>query len=96
MTRATRLAPIVIATLALSTLSAQAACFVDYKAKRDDPLQLHYGVIQLSDSECADPQAAVAARIAQDGWTLLTVMGQLDRDEAQERQDDAGAYFLRY
>ena len=96
MTRATRIALVVTATLALSAVAARAECFVDYKAKRDDPLQLHYGVIRLDDELCADPAPAVAERIAAEGWTLLTVMDRLTEAEAEERQDDAGDYFLRY
>lgn len=96
MTRASHIAFIVTAVLALSAAAARAECIVDYKAKRDGPLQLHYGVIQLDDAECEDPAQAVAERIAVDGWTLLTVMGPLSEAEAQERQGDAGAYYLRY
>ncbi|SPJ23288.1 hypothetical protein [Palleronia abyssalis] len=75
---------------------AQADCLVDYKAKKDDPLQLHYGVIRLDDADCADPAPAISDRIAGDGWTLLTVMDDLSEAEAEERRSDAGAYFLRY
>ncbi|WP_375260589.1 hypothetical protein [Palleronia sp.] len=96
MTRATRIALVVTAALAVSAVAARADCLVDYKAKRDRPLQLHYGVIRLDDAECADPAQAIARRIAVEGWTLLTVMGRLSEADAQERQDDAGAYYLRY
>lgn len=96
MTRATRIAFIVTAALGLSAAAAQAECIVDYKAKRDGPLQLHYGVIQLDEAECEAPALAVAERIAVDGWTLLTVMDRLSEAEAEERQGDAGAYYLRY
>ncbi len=75
---------------------AGAACFVEYKAKRDGPLRLHYGIIRLDDGACANPAPEIAARIGRDGWELLTVMRRLDRDEAEQRRGDAGAYFLRY
>lgn len=96
MTCATRIALLVTAAIFLSAAHAQADCFVDYKAKRDRPLQLHYGVIQLDDAECEDPGPAVARRIAAEDWTLLTVMDRLSEAEAEERQEDAGAYYLRY
>ncbi|MBJ3761394.1 hypothetical protein ILP92_01335 [Maribius pontilimi] len=89
-------------TLALSLLAltlgsaAQAACFADYKAKRTNPLKLHYGVIELSDAECEAPAAAVAARIAAEGWELLTVMDVFDKADAEKRKSDAGTYYLRY
>ena len=69
---------------------------MDYKASRDDPLQLHYGVVELDDAECEDPESAVAERIQVDGWSLLSVMTIMSEDEALEIEPDAGAYFLRY
>lgn len=75
---------------------AGAACFVEYKAKRDNPLRLHYGIVQLDDRACGNPGPAVARRIAAGGWELLTVMGVLSRAEAERRRGDAGAYYLRY
>lgn len=82
-------------SLALAS-QAGAACFVEYKAKRDNPLRLHYGIVQLDDRSCRNPGPAVARRIAAGGWQLLTVMGVLNRNEAERRQRDAGAYYLRY
>ncbi len=39
---------ITLATLALVLAGPAAAeCYADYKAKRDEPLQLHYGVAQV-------------------------------------------------
>ncbi len=94
----TRLVRFLILSLALSLAAgaANAACYADYKAKRDDPLRLHYGVIELSDAECNDPSGAVARRIASDGWELLTIMQVFDAEGAQQRRSDAGAYYLRY
>ena len=78
---------------------ARAECYADYKAKQDSPLRLHYGVIALADADCQRPaqaDAGIAARIARDGWTLLTVLGIFGPDGLAERKDNAGAYFLRY
>lgn len=82
--------------LTLAANAAAAACFVDYKAKRDDPLRLHYGVMRLSDAECADAERAVQRRLNSAGWTLLTVMDRFGRAEARERESDAGDFYLRY
>jgi hypothetical protein len=86
--------------LALAAIAAPAAasCFADYKAKRDAPLQLHYGVIQLPDAACS-PQAAaplIAQRIGGDGWQLLAVVSVFDEAGLDARRDSAGAFFLRY
>jgi hypothetical protein len=77
---------------------AGAACFADYKAKREGPLQLHYGVAELSDSDCSREAAGpeIARRIARDGWELLQVMSVFGDDGLDSRRDSAGAYFLRY
>jgi hypothetical protein len=83
--------------IALST-AANAACYADYKAKRDNPLQLHYGVIKLSDQACGgiNPKQVIASRIAGEGWTLLNVLGTFDDAGLDRRRGNAGQYFLRY
>ncbi|KPN61603.1 hypothetical protein XMM379_002768 [Aliiroseovarius sp. xm-m-379] len=91
----------ILYSLALVAMAfpAQAACYVDYKAKRDDPLKLHYGVMELPDSACTNSSNAreqVAARLARHGWVLLNVVSQFDTDGLAERKDSAGQYFLRY
>lgn len=93
----TRLTLIVAFLLALGGPAA-AACYADYKAKRDEPLKLHYGVAQVSDGNC-NPGAAegeLAPRLASDGWTLLTVLSTFGPEGLEERKASAGAYFLRY
>ena len=82
-------------------LPAQAGCYADYKAKRDSPLKLHYGVIELPDAACGSigtAEAEVAARIARDGWTLLTVVSIFDAAglDDKKRVESAGNFFLRY
>ena len=79
--------------------AAQAQCYADYKAKRGQPMQLHYGVIQLPQSACGSTNAAaaqIAPRLAADGWQLLSVVSIFGQDGLASRQGNAGAYFLRY
>jgi hypothetical protein len=89
------------AFLSSAALPAAAECFADYKAKRDDPLRLHYGVIALPDAACSDRDSAgeaIAARIGVDGWTLLAVVSVFGENglEDEKRRESAGDYFLRY
>ena len=77
---------------------ASAACYADYKAKKDNPLQLHYGVAQVSESNCTPGKAAgeLKPRLRADGWTVLNVLSTFGPEGLAERKASAGAYFLRY
>lgn len=78
--------------------SAQAACYADYKASKDNPLRLHYGVIELPDSAC-DPGRAereATGRLRDAGWKLLGVMSVFGPEGLDERRESAGDFFLRY
>jgi hypothetical protein len=87
----------VLATLL--ALPARAECYVDYKAKRDDPYGLAYGVSQVSDAVCGKPKQAkaeLAPRLAADGWTLLKIVSSFGPEGLSERKTSAGEFFLRY
>lgn len=64
--------------LALSVTAAQAACEVEYKAKRDRPLELFYAVTTV-DAPCARAEAAVRTALARQGLTLLKVMSKREK-----------------
>jgi len=88
-----------ILTLALlAATPAGASCYADYKAKQDNPLRLHYGVIELPDSACSRGAAKnqISQRISVDGWKLLNILSIFQADGLEERKDSAGQYFLRY
>jgi uncharacterized membrane protein len=78
---------------------ASAQCYADYQAGRGNPLQLHYGVIQLPANACGNTGAAqsyIGGRIAADGWRLLRVISTFGQEGLARRRGDAGSYFLRY
>lgn len=83
--------------LAASGARAQDPCFADYKASRDEPLQLQYGVAEVF-GECEVPAAEeeIEPRLATDGWQLLEVMTTFGASGLEERRESAGEYFLRY
>ncbi|MGB0440836.1 MAG: hypothetical protein ACPG7W_09265 [Paracoccaceae bacterium] len=89
----------ILLTLCLLTWPAltQAACYADYKAKRDDPLRLHYGVARI-DGGCTPDMARkeLVPRLAQHRWTLLTIVSVFDDSGLAERKDSAGRHFLAY
>ncbi|WP_319825345.1 hypothetical protein [Thalassovita sp.] len=94
-----------ILALALSVLflapaapvQASEKCYADYKAKQDNPLRLHYGVIRL-DGPCdrGAARSEVAAKLARNGWVLLNVLSVFGKDGLNERKDSAGRYYLRF
>lgn len=83
--------------LALPATGHAADCFADYKAKRDNPLRLHYGVIALQ-SGCTRgaARAEITSRLAGTGWTLLNILSVFGPEGLAERKANAGAYFLRF
>ncbi|QBF33831.1 hypothetical protein [Thalassococcus sp. S3] len=86
-------------TLVLLALAApaQAQCYADYKAKQDNPLRLHYGVMQLNGGCSAGAaRGEVAQRLARSGWTLLNVVSVFGPEGLAQRKDSAGPYFLRF
>ena len=90
---------VVAAMLATLPAAGFAGCYADYKAKRDKPLRLHYGVIALPETDCSNEAAvaaAISARIANEKWTLLTVLGVFDESGLNDRRESAGDFFLRY
>ena len=84
--------------IAMTTGSATAACYADYKAKMDDPLRLHYGVIEIPDTACSVGAAfdVIAPRVAGGGWQLLEVMSVFDEAGLEARRADAGQYYLAF
>jgi len=87
------------AMLTLPALAADAGCYADYKAKRDNPLKLHYGVVALPDAACGSLKAAsanISQRLAANGWILLNVLSIFDASGLPQRKKSAGEYYLRY
>ena len=79
--------------------AAQAACYADYKAKQDNPLRLHYGVMRIDTSPCSmsdSVRQAVSDRLSAAGWQLLQVQSVFDDSGLENRKADAGQYFLRF
>ena len=78
--------------------TANAACYASYKAKRDDPLKLHYGVMQLPDQQCTMKTAAKAAglRLLPHGWILLNLLTVSLKIPTPTEKENAGENFLRY
>jgi len=86
-----------IAAIALPASASAADCFADYKAKQDNPLRLHYGVIQVQGTcKRKAAKAEVSARLAQGGWTLLKILSVFGPEGLDQRRANAANFFLRF
>ena len=99
--RTMKYAPVLIAFALLAVLAApaRATCYADYKAKQENPLKLHYGVVQVDISPCAmsdNVTSQVRQRLQSAGWQLLQVQSVFDDSGLGKRKRDAGQYFLRF
>lgn len=66
-------------TLASLAASAEAACYVEFKAKKDNPLQLFHEVVRIEGPCTPDnARAQLQQRLARQGITLLKVMSVRD------------------
>jgi len=91
----------ILSSLALTGLislgtAAAAECYADYKAKQDDPLRLHYGVMQVSACDKGQARQEVAQRLRASGWTLLSVQSVFGPEGLDKRKANAGQFYLRY
>ncbi len=92
---------LVFTTLLAAVLAAPASaqCYAEYKAKQDDPLRLHYGIVLLDAPDCPEPAAAkqaVNARLAGTGWKLLNVIGVSAQTPDKTQKANAGEFYLRF
>lgn len=75
-----RLISLAVALSALVPAAASAACYVEYKAKRDTPFTLVYDVAQVN-GPCTKKaaKAKLQAQLASQGLTLLKVLSVTER-----------------
>ena len=67
--------PVAILAILLGTQAAHAACTVEYKAKRDNPLELFYDVAQVGgDCNIAAVTQKLEKKLRKQGLTLLKVL----------------------
>ncbi len=84
------------ALIAAPGMASAADCFADYKAKKDNPLRLHYGVAQVSACSAGAARSELEGRLAARGWTLLQVMSVFGPEGLDERKASAGKFYLRF
>ncbi|MDX1743891.1 MAG: hypothetical protein R3186_09895 [Ruegeria sp.] len=87
---------VLLALISLGTAVAAEDCYADYKAKKDNPLRLHYGVMQVSSCGKGQAKQEVAQRLKGSGWTLLNVMSVFGSEGLDKRKANAGQFYLRY
>ena len=86
-----------VASFALPLGAAAAECYADYKAKKDNPLRLHYGIVSLQgDCNRQSAKAEVSARLSASGWKLLNVISVFGPEGLTQRRGNAGKFYLRF
>lgn len=92
----------ILSFLAVSTLlsllatTAAAECYADYKAKQDNPLRLHYGVMEVPVCQPGPARQEIAKRLKKSGWTLLNVISVFGPEGLDQRKENAGKFYLRF
>ena len=86
----------VAALISLGSAASAADCYADYKAKKDNPLRLHYGVMQVSSCSKGQARQEVAQRLRASGWTLLNVQSVFGPEGLDQRKGNAGKFYLRF
>ncbi|WP_171101400.1 MULTISPECIES: hypothetical protein [unclassified Ruegeria] len=86
----------VLALISIGSAASAADCYADYKAKKDNPLKLHYGVMQVSACKKGQAKSEVAKRLKSNGWTLLNVMSVFGPEGLDQRKANAGSFYLRF
>ncbi len=86
----------IAALISLGSAASAADCYADYKAKQDNPLRLHYGVMEVSGCNKGQATKEVSKRLKSSGWTLLNVMAVFGPEGLDQRKANAGKYYLRY
>ena len=67
--------PVTLVALTFGAQAASAACAVEYKAKRDNPLKLYHDVAQVKgDCNIAAVTQKLEKRLKKKGITLLKVL----------------------
>nr|WP_321249629.1 hypothetical protein [uncultured Ruegeria sp.] len=84
-----------MALISLGPTAAAAQCYADYKAKQDNPLRLHYGVMQVAACDKGQAKSEVAQRLGASGWILLNVISVFGPEGLDQRKANAGKFFLR-
>ena len=85
------------ALISVAPVALAAECYADYKAKQDNPLRLHYGVVALrGDCNKSAARSEIAGRIGRDGWKLLNVISVFDDAGLAGKKASAGKFYLRY
>jgi hypothetical protein len=95
-----RLRPFLLAfgTAMVLAIPASAACYAEYRASRQSPVQLAYGVAEIRGGACNAQAAAqyLQARLAQSGWTLQNVLSTVTSNSAPANAGYTGGHYLNF
>jgi hypothetical protein len=87
-----------LAAMVMLAVPAHAACFAEYRASRQNPVQLAYGVAQIPGGNCSAQAAAqyLQSRLSRSGWTLQNIVSTVSRNSAPANSGYTGGHYLSY
>ena len=85
------------ATVAMA-MPASAACYAEYRAQQQSPVQLAFGVAEIRSGSC-DAQSAAAylrSALARSGWTLSNIVSTVSTNSAPGNSGYTNGHYLRF
>ncbi|WP_127106179.1 hypothetical protein [Pararhodobacter zhoushanensis] len=85
------------ATLVMA-LPASAACYAEYRAQQQNPVQLAFGVAEIRGGSCDAQSAATYLRsaLARSGWTLSNIVSTVSSNSAPGNSGYTNGHYLRF
>lgn len=87
-----------LATFTALAAPAHAACYAEYRAQRQNPVQLAFGVAEIRGGYCDASTAATYLRnaLGRSGWTLSNIVSTVNRNSAPGNSGYTNGHYLRF
>lgn len=93
-----RILLVTLATVAALAAPAHAACYAEYRAQRQSPVQLAFGVAEIRGGACNAQAAANYLRntLGRSGWTLSNIVSTVNSNSAPGNSGYTNGHYLRF
>ena len=87
----------IIVLFSNSLVLADDKCFYEYKAKKDDPLRLHVGILETNQTcDLNTELGKLQSRLETGGWRLIQVVKSFDKRPSDEQLQKYGQFIFKY